>query len=88
MTAWSNEELGRAVASLNASVDRLTQAIADLDERFLPREVYEANRRADQAQVDRITAAAYSWRNYFILPGVSVVVSAVTTAAIIKGLHL
>jgi outer membrane murein-binding lipoprotein Lpp len=92
VTAWSNDELGRAVTTLNAAVDRLTQAIANLDARFVPREVYEANRKADRADVQRVIdeqeTSHTSFRNYLLLPALSMVVAAITTAALVKGLHL
>lgn len=92
---WSNQEIVRAIQNMTRSVDGLRQDFSLLDQRFVLREVYSANRTADEALAKQtaanveeiarsITAGQNSKLNFLVYPILGGLVLAVMLWAIFR----
>lgn len=92
---WSNQEIVRAIQNMTHSVDGLRDDFTKLDQRFVLREVYSAERSADRALAKQtadavegiaksIAAGQTSRLNFLVYPIVGGLVLAVMLWAIFK----
>ncbi len=93
---WSNQEIVRAINALNSTVQNFQVALTALDLRYLPREVYEADRRANTQALERLTdevkaataereQAQTGTRNFVLYPLIVTILGGVLLYLILHG---